>query len=464
MPGRKLRSARKGSKDYAKIHEGSPLPDEDEQMSLLAASSSAKKMNKKQKKAAAKKQQHQQQQQTKMAPTSPSNFPTKDGDDRVTSQDGSDVGESSDDSARSLDNHNINKNKQPQTKFGSRHASDDDCDSDDGDIIRKAEEKLKKLRKKEDRRKREEKLRRIQEETEQLEKSLKKKKRSKHQTTTADLRSMSAVVAKVDTLMNEKKLNFKDTSDSDIDGVSNNSSGSERGVSDSGSASEEEPQIVRRKEIKEDKGRGKKSDLKSGKEVKLTSNIRYPQKWPHSFLKLHYVAKEKKYDDLTLAEFCAGYIAILKICKPSHQQARIDHFEELMYHATTKSWKSVLNYHAACLLEIERGNLKWGANFQLHGLQNTILTGSGTNANPRGPGNNANAKQSSPSTPGSEERVVFCKNYQRGSCNFTRDHYGHFMGENQMLRHICAKCWLAARKQSPHSEQSDACPLSKVEF
>ena len=76
MPGRKLRSTRKGSKDYAKIHEGSPLPDEDEheQMSLLATS--AKKMNKKQKKAAAKKQQQQKKEQS--APSSPSIFPTKD--------------------------------------------------------------------------------------------------------------------------------------------------------------------------------------------------------------------------------------------------------------------------------------------------------------------------------------------------------------------------------------------------
>ena len=53
MPGRKLRSTRKGSKDkdYAKIHEGSPLPDDDEQMSSLTLATSAK-LNKKQKKVA----------------------------------------------------------------------------------------------------------------------------------------------------------------------------------------------------------------------------------------------------------------------------------------------------------------------------------------------------------------------------------------------------------------------------
>ena len=44
-----------------------------------------------------------------------------------------------------------------------------------------------------------------------------------------------------------------------------------------------------------------------------------------------------------------------------------------MYQATIKPWRCVLNYHAACLLEIERGNLKWGDNFQLQGLQNTTL-------------------------------------------------------------------------------------------
>ena len=61
---------------------------------------------------------------------------------------------------------------------------------------------------------------------------------------------MSAVVAKVDTHMNEKKLNFKDTSDSDIDDdASNNSSCSEHSISDCDSVSEEDPQIVTRKDI-----------------------------------------------------------------------------------------------------------------------------------------------------------------------------------------------------------------------
>ena len=51
-----------------------------------------------------------------------------------------------------------------------------------------------------------------------------------------------------------------------------------------------------------------------------------------------------------------------------------------MYHATTKPWRHVLNYHAACLLEIERGNLKWGDNFQLCGVGNMTLYGTGSHS------------------------------------------------------------------------------------
>ena len=464
MPGgRNLRSTRKSAKDYLKLHEGPSLPGDDDDEISPPVPTTLKKLTKKQKKAAMKKQQQQQEQQ-KNKPSAPSSplVSTKNSD-HLSSCDDDDV-DNSDESAQ-----NINIIKQNNNK--PRRESSDGDETDEEDVeVKKAKEKLRKLRKQEERIKREEKLREIAEETKRIEKSLKKKCRSgqqqtkqhkhRHQTTNADLRSMSDVVSRVDTFMNEKKLNFRDTSDSELE-LSNNSSllndNSDSGDSSSRSASENQP---RKSVVREEKGRGKKS----GKEQKLTSNIKFPQKWPHSFLKLHYVAKEKKYDDLTLAEFCAGYTAILKICKPSHKKARIDHLEELMYHATTKPWKSVLNYHAACLLEIERGDLKWGDNFQLHGLHNTILTGAGANTNPRGHGSGTNSKQNNQANSGNDDRIIFCKSYQRGSCNFTRDHSGQFFGENQLLRHICAKCWLAAKKQSPHPEQSDACPLSKVEF
>ena len=215
----------------------------------------------------------------------------------------------------------------------------------------------------------------------------------------------------------------------------------------------------------------------------MTSYVKYPQKWPHSHLKFHFVSKDKKFDDLSIPEFCAGYMSILKVCKSAHQEARIAHLEELMYEATTKPWKSVLNYHAACLLEIERGNLKWGDNFKLQGLQNTTLYGGGPSftTNARGgfqqrnnlfgsamsnsstfSNTSANRNANANRNPG--ERTWFCSNYQRGNCSFTRDHYGQVRGEQQLLKHICAKCWLTTRRQSTHSEESETCPLFGTEL
>ena len=445
MPGRSLRSTRKGkdaNKDWSKLNDGSPLPDE---VTDPVPTANSKKSLRKKKKAAKKQQQKQP------SPIPSSHEHEHDGDSNDDTSSGAEICEelllSEQCSAKYSRDVVVNK---PEP---SSHSSDGD------DVeIQKAKKKLQQLQKKEVRRRREEKLHKLAEETKRLQKSLKSKsasqsKKSKHETTTADLRSMSDVVARVDKLMDKKKLNFKNSSSSNSDTESTSSSAS----INSKSSSDGEKQ-TRKKEKSEEKKK------KSGKESKLTSDVKFPQTWPHSTLKFHFVGKEKKYDDLSLAEFCAGSMSILKTCKSSEKKARIQHMEELMYLATHKPWNSVLNYHGACLLEIERGNLKWGDNFQLHGLHSTIFNAVGQNSQ-RGQGNNGNGKQSSSTnSKGGSERICFCKGYQRGNCTYTRDHYGYLMGANELLRHICAKCWLALKKQSPHPEQSDECPLAKVDL
>ena len=116
----------------------------------------------------------------------------------------------------------------------------------------------------------------------------------------------------------------------------------------------------------------------------------------------------------------------------------------------------------ACLLEIERGQLKWGESFQL--LQSTTLAGGLLVSNNRGGagGFNTNRSQSQSgggNSTGHSEGVVFCKGFQRGTCQQMRDHYGQFYGENRLLKHICANCWLNLKVQVPHSETSDEWPL-----
>ena len=338
--------------------------------------------------------------------------------------------------------------------------SDGDSDEDDIDI-KNAKAKLKQLLKKQEKQRKDEKLRRLAEETRRVEKSLKeegrkKEKKATRSVTSADLRSMNDVVQKVDRIMDDKKLNFKESDSSDCE-------------SESETFTYEKPRIRNDSdgEILERKKSGEDKKKKSGKESKLTSDVDFPQVWPHSKLRGHFVGKDKKYDDLTIAEFVAGYMSIVMKSKSVEKKARITHLEELMYLATYKPWKSVLNYHGACLLEIERGNLEWGDNFQLHGLQSTFfnVVGQGQNFQQRGSTSSAFEKPSTPSNyAGGNQRVWFCKAYQSGNCTFSGDHNGYMYGRTEFLRHICAKCWQAGKKQSQHSEQSDACPLSKIQL
>ena len=55
--------------------------------------------------------------------------------------------------------------------------------------------------------------------------------------------------------------------------------------------------------------------------------------------------------------------------------------------------------------------------------------------------------------------LLFCKNYQRGTCSFTEDHNGNFDGKVKFLKHMCAKCWLETRKVEKHPEGSNLCTL-----
>ena len=258
------------------------------------------------------------------------------------------------------------------------------------------------------------------------------------------LRSMESVVNEVDNLMN-KKLNFSST-DSSSDSESDSSSDDDR--------------KSRKKKKKNKSSRSKRS----GKDRKITSRVRYPQDWPHSFLSLHYVDKDKKYDQLTMSEFCAGYLTIMEnISDRKILSYRTTHLKDLMYLTTKYNWKAVLNFHAACLLEIERGQMEWGDSF--HRLESTTLAGGHLRSNNVGgsavsgfSGSRVGATTTS-SVNNSSGPILFCKEYQRGVCSKTSDHEGiDRNGETRFFRHICAVCWLKAKKMAAHPETQDSCP------
>ena len=328
-------------------------------------------------------------------------------------------------------------------------------ESEDDDDLKVAEDRLKALKRERKKILKAEKLKHIAQETEEIEKQLKhvkgkNKKRDEKTITIASLRGMSDVVGEVDKLM-DKKFNLKSV---DSSGGSSSSS-----LDSTDSDSDTDGKEQKKSKKKSDAKGGKH---KSGKSKKLTSYVPFPQKWPHSHLTLHFVSKEKKFEELSIAEFCAGYVAILEMSQGSIKAHRTAHLKELMYLATRYQWRHVLNYHAACLMEIERGHLKWGDSFQL--LQSTTLAGGILPSHQSSSMSNWGSNAGSRSSWGSagvvkEEGTVFCHFYQRGACSHASDHQGFFQGEKRLLKHICAECWLKTRKLEVHPRNSEACPL-----
>ena len=155
-----------------------------------------------------------------------------------------------------------------------------------------------------------------------------------------------------------------------------------------------------------------------------------------------------------MAEFVAGYTAIMEETSSRKKDLRLKHLKDLMYLATKFQWKFVLQFHAACLLEIERGNLCWGDSFQE--LQYATLAGGMLSSRSNGQASFAGARQTNNEDKG---RILFCKSFQNGFCTQTRDHQGVYKGESCILKHICGNCWLHNKKQNAHPESSDSCPL-----
>jgi len=149
---------------------------------------------------------------------------------------------------------------------------------------------------------------------------------------------------------------------------------------------------------------------------------------------------------LKIEEFVAGYSAILAMSSISSKERRerIEHLSALMY-----EWSAVRSYHAAVLMEIERGRRRWGGD-SFTSIENRSFAGC--------------ARKSSHSTEKVEIKrtvVLFCREFNKGNCTQTKDHFATLRGERKWLSHICAACWVKDRIKKYHAESAAECPHKK---
>ena len=345
----------------------------------------------------------------------------------------SDVEVSDKDGNDTENDHNSNNNY-PNNKCTNDVRSEPEDSLDEKDLaseedeVRRVEKRLLRLRMEKELRKKK-KLKQLEREARNVERSLKQLKEGCDRADNVNivaLRKMPEVVDEVDKFM-DKKFNLKTVARKSRSSKASSSDCSSASHSDHDSSSDSDDGKKKYRIKKRRSKKGKKEHHRSGKSKKITSYVKYPEKWPHTELGQHLILKEKKYDDLTMAEFCVGELSILESDEFSDKKRgkRLSHLKDVMYLATKYQWQHVLNFHASCLLEIERGVKKWGSNFDK--LQSTTLAGGLLQQSHVSNGGERNIG----STRGQNGGPLYCKYFQRGTCNQRGDHMGQFNGESK---------------------------------
>ena len=222
----------------------------------------------------------------------------------------------------------------------------------------------------------------------------------------------------------------------------------DRSSQSSDSSSEEETRSKRRNK--------KTKKKKSGKLDKVSSHVRFSERWPHAYLASAQVGSEEKtYDTLSMPEFVAGYTTILTLPELSDRERRerTTHLSHLMYLAQIYEWTAVLSFHAAVLTQIERGACKWGDRLSIAQLESRTLAGRFLCK--------ASAQKDCSSRTGPTARRVFCKEFNLGTCKYEDSHVDDFMGVQRNMLHACSDCLLKTDKAEPHKKGDVACPFSR---
>lgn len=185
--------------------------------------------------------------------------------------------------------------------------------------------------------------------------------------------------------------------------------------------------------------KGKKKG-KSGRAKTASDFIKYAVEWPHFHVFRGADRKPAQYDDLTLAEFVFGYLAIVQEGKlsPVTKHAMLQHLQGLMMDAAEYSFEGARNCHAIVLQQLEQGRVTWDDTERLLELRRTYAQ--------RQPSNDQSGKSSGRDN---GRGPLFCLKYQDGRCSHTGEH----QTTRGLVKHICAFCLRQTGSAYNHPEQ-----------
>ena len=178
--------------------------------------------------------------------------------------------------------------------------------------------------------------------------------------------------------------------------------------------------------------KGKKSVAVS----KATDKVVKESDWPHYHITRGVDLMPSSYDELSLDEFCLGYIRMLRDPDSKFNlHVMLEILENLLEDTVDFSWKNVKGYYKSLALAIEQGKLKWEDTAAIQKRRFTQCRVF-----------KPNLKSAS------EIRFVktmpqggsCCKLYQAEECDRDEDHFPYV--------HACLYCWQHKHGLHKHNE------------
>jgi hypothetical protein len=175
------------------------------------------------------------------------------------------------------------------------------------------------------------------------------------------------------------------------------------------------------------KGKGKKSGrAKTAKDVAKKS-----VDWPQFHVYRGAARDTPAYDELTLQEFTAGYLAVVHASKAvqSAKDVQLLHLQRLMTDAQSHTWDNVRNFHGILLQQIEQRRLTWNDTLAIQELRAVYLIQTPADKKPAAAKGQQNAKT-----------MRYCHAFQTGSCPTAYSPHDSDKGAGQ-VHHICGYCY-----------------------
>ena len=102
-----------------------------------------------------------------------------------------------------------------------------------------------------------------------------------------------------------------------------------------------------------------------------TTRKKHTVDWPQDFTQG--TSTNLDYDKLELAEFVAGYLAMIKTYDPATTKLMLCHLELLMIKGTSYTWSSVRSFHAHIAKQVELYRLEWSNTSEIRDRANTFF-------------------------------------------------------------------------------------------